>query len=1557
MRICPDISVTSEIEELPRLKAIIRRATAKECLELFRSVRPIADTTTPISSSDHLDKMVRNREKRVETRILRSAEYRRWKGTDAAAGKASYGAWTGLAAKLGIPGYSPFKHAWWLEEAKVAAPIALKYLAGMTDLWFGISLGFAALIFMILHIFNERLPQSRRAIPGWFFRVFTAPALVAISGTYIAFYLPSSPFTAILSSMIVHLGVNTGVLLFNLLHNVFVKGMPMRKAWSLALLGSPFSYAAFGGTDAIVERAIFDIRQWKEANQNSLNQRGTNPFSTKLQEKALEVYNTYRLDQLPFEARIRFSMEVFDEKNFASTHHLINVVLSRLSVDRQSIASVLSPADYHKTANLLSGLYNTYSIEDNKNVRFAFNWILFDFFPKEKRVIELQWLVEEIENELAKPGSGKLPTIAVLQDMHGGAKRAAPLVGFSLGLDSDKCAKVRNVDDLKNAIAEAGIGIRNKDIRLIGLTDKYDRGEDPVGTFELVSWLNSIHKAKPFIGNHDFWRTMAVLGVDVLCDEDRTRKTELRKVLFEDLAVDYRSKEEKNHHIGSWAHEAFHHAGWGDIELDQINENRFNAEIKRVNKELGLNKQPLLDGIDLAQARKNTDAELKKLKKLNAKIRSDNELHKDEPGYVRQDELPLPDVFTNTLICLKAEIEKRNAEIARVNAENGLDIKKVDFNVVTLDNYREDREVIERTLWELRDFRLFYVDIFGNLHLHNVVPFDFENKKIDVTYKGVSGFAALELMQEDVRIFFEDMDTIPDSSAFRNRMWEELGEAFTIINSWYSDKTAAAKAVAVKKFIEAGGPEGFGSSIFGYPVEEFSPRPIYGFMILGHNERKKFDEPETALPYIIPSPETGSGVILVDYEMSEGYSNRGAILTFFKRDATGKITGMRLWGYDTPDATEITDLTFKDIRGLNKDQGRFLKTLASGTSFMEWYREKALKEISSLSDALIREARQKDRGTKEAYLTIIKREADAKLNRQGERTGRPNEGRLEITELAGIAGTVGVGIAVAAACGINVYPILASIFGLAAVAAAVYGAAKLAVSIPAISGAQKGYDLDEKAARALEQMRKDPALRNVYNAAIYLLNNGTKNVANVLKKVFSRSGEYVEEFLGELVEARGLQEGIKYSKVLELSVLRYGPEMDCILEVNRAKYGDNFYGGYELEDGIYLVESKTGDRSGNLSAVVDNAMEDKIRKYELNAAKMSKEGCKIKGIIFAVGGDIVSNHNIKKFYLKEEEPDTVLELLNSKRHSHIGIFSACIPQTVVKNIYGGLTPKEKAFVDDFAADLLGRGKIAAADIGRVRKILEDTVTARGKGGTRLEIMNALKESGAAIISQEPKTPEVWGKAFDVLARKWGKSETEQLAREPFFGFKEKLALLPGVLLGAGAGAAFVMANLEYGIVDAALSAILAVFVVGPGTFGLWLALVYGIVKLLAPQDLFKPANLPTGLPDMTKKIDDMQIENDRLANRLKELSAAGLMLPSTRRVGEWLFAPITAPGMLREMLIGFLAGPLEFLRTFTRSFLDDHRSAIDYTSPQTPEERAKRKTGLILIYAAMAGAV
>jgi hypothetical protein len=706
-----------------------------------------------------------------------------------------------------------------------------------------------------------------------------------------------------------------------------------------------------------LKESIREVKRWKKRNRDKPVD---GEYRRRLKRFVMDINNHNKMYSLSLNQRMVFSRIVFDRVNFP----IVNVAVSSIyrtmtseessyRLDPKEVVRLIPPVAYHILANRLSVYEGQCSMVDNRDIRFAINVLLFDFLRHgEKRMVELLWLIGEIEKELEKTGSGRLPLIVAMQDLHGGSRRALALVGHAFGLSRTIYQRVNNLDELQLALEEKDIDIRKKDVRFIGLNDKYDRGEDPEGVFELVKWLRDIRKAKPFIGNHDFWRILSVLGVHLIPDVSK----------------------EKSHGIGYWAEQAMKHAGWGTIELDQINQRRFNAEINRVNITLQSYGLPLLQQIDIGEYRTSIDREMMRLKKKNAEIRRENEFHKDDPYYAPKKEKILPDIFEQTLEYLKNQQQSRNTKIDRLNKKHGLDIRHIEFQEANLHNYMDDPDVIDRTLWELKNFRLFYIDILGNIHLHNVLPMDFEHRHLDVVYKNLRGIAALEAMQEDVRHFFEEMTTIPKSEGFREKMWEHLGVVFTEINRWYSDKDAYAKPVSVKKFIECGGPAGFGGELLGASVKQFADRQSTFLMVIGHNEPKKFDDPDTPIPWIKLSPETSSGLVHIDYELSQGYKDKGAYLSFFARNDKGEITGIKQWGYPPvnkldgrkqSDIRRIRDITLTDIEGLTAKQVEMLKLLTDGKTFMKWYRKKALKEVERLLSVLIEEAGKTGRFVKE----------------------------------------------------------------------------------------------------------------------------------------------------------------------------------------------------------------------------------------------------------------------------------------------------------------------------------------------------------------------------------------------------------------------------------------------------------------------------------------------------------------------------------------------------------------------------------------------------------------
>ncbi|MDP2913055.1 MAG: ATP-binding protein, partial [Candidatus Omnitrophota bacterium] len=320
--------------------------------------------------------------------------------------------------------------------------------------------------------------------------------------------------------------------------------------------------------------------------------------------------------------------------------------------------------------------------------------------------------------------------------------------------------------------------------------------------------------------------------------------------------------------------------------------------------------------------------------------------------------------------------------------------------------------------------------------------------------------------------------------------------------------------------------------------------------------------------------------------------------------------------------------------------------------------------------------------------------------------------------------------------------------------------------------AQKPMETDA-AYIALERIREDKNLENVYESIKHLTEQGTLAIGKVAARAITKSGQYQEEFLGEFITASALSKNIKYSKALEMSVENFGSEIDCVIEVDRARYSGNTAGRSEVEDGIYLVESKTEDRSTNIDIVIEQMVGDreefvkgkrvktKLDRYMLNALAMRKAGYDVKGLIFAVNGDAVQEEGIQQFKLTQLEKGTALEVMA------IGIYAAFIPDVVIKRDKDGLSRRERNLAEIIVSGLRDEGKILEQEATEYETVLKEAMIEIGAQKTREAIMEALRAVGADPYSHSRQTRNHWMQVFEALKRT-PRSLTKLLSVAPIF---------------------------------------------------------------------------------------------------------------------------------------------------------------------------------------------
>ena|GEM_PF-6828876 len=714
--------------------------------------------------------------------------------------------------------------------------------------------------------------------------------------------------------------------------------------------------------------ALAEFKAYAQTHAETLHQRTVqNPLITYWQGKVGELYNKHKIYDLSIVERLDFVVNVLSDGAYAAVVER----LKQLYDDYQDYVGAdgrLSAQGYTRMNRQLLEQEGRMTVKEYKYLRFGMG-LVYDISDREQRILEQQYLLEQMAVELEHSGRGDLPVTASMQDLHGGARRAMALGGFALGLDALAYERIETLEDLKTELKKADIDLKNLPVTITGLNDKYDRGKRPGETFDLVRWLEETGKGRSITGNHDLWRLLAVLQVHRLFPEDEILRDE-----------------NKQHHPGFWAQDAFPHAMWGDVELAQILEERYNAAVDRYNTAVreneriqqGLKRKDLemedvlLERIDLDAERGHYEKEVKRLKKLNAAIQAENA---ERSAQEQKPYHSLPNIFEKILHHTREQRELANAFVRNVEQDFEVQsLPRIEFYEVNMDNYWRDPKVVAKALWDGRKFRLFDINILRALEQHGMMPFNQDAGGFDVTYKGLTGLDALQLMQEEVQEFFEPLKTLPDTEVFRKEMWDKIGEILSIVNDWYSDKTQYAKIAKFKKALlpdmgAAATQNGLWAGLA--KMTSGAGRSVgWGtLLILGHNESGKL----TDFPWAFLNPELATGLLQIDQSLSEGYENRGGILTMLKRNPDGQVTGLRLWGYAAPEATEITDLTRDErfLKNMTPEQRAMLDKLTDGEGFMRWYIQQTNKYLEIEAGQMLEEAEQQGRHDKAQWAARV----------------------------------------------------------------------------------------------------------------------------------------------------------------------------------------------------------------------------------------------------------------------------------------------------------------------------------------------------------------------------------------------------------------------------------------------------------------------------------------------------------------------------------------------------------------------------------------------------------
>ncbi len=561
------------------------------------------------------------------------------------------------------------------------------------------------------------------------------------------------------------------------------------------------------------------------------------------------------------------------------------------------------------------------SIDINKDVGFVYA------YNSDERKKQAEALLQEINKELEKPGSGRLPKIAIISDYHGDIGKFLELLSDALTkiFDADEPIKIGMDVPIVKQLREQGFSIEDMNGAIYLNGDLLDRGDYGFKCFELAMEIIDTFQGKAHYvsGNHDFWAFSNLLGIHLpwyegfnfYGDEDAKR-----------IVAEYRQKEPKKVNSFSWWTNklAEYNRSQEQFENDfKIKEGKFKGkslkEIRRyfiefysefsknfteeqikvwenflgyfhsisVDKPyVGLNgvgktSYKWWNDVEIGlskgfESRKKAGASELELSvwndaialvcKIKAKVNAQHFKYKNEGKWWAA-------VFEaiNTQAYISVEWWAKDWASHKGWGQavfDELNRRMTNGVKINQSNYPSNKSLQKLANFYRKNFNLFQRDPYGNLLTHGWLPVD-ENGVKPITYKGVTykGKDILKLL----RLLSDD---IKDTTKPLYEIWE----AMNLINSWYADATTQIKPAHVRNYINNVG------------VDKINKKLGVRNWFTGHNILSKLK-----IPFM--SVKNNYAHFSIDKGMAKKFGSEGAYVLIGNN-------GIVLRGYEYPENTE-----------------------------------------------------------------------------------------------------------------------------------------------------------------------------------------------------------------------------------------------------------------------------------------------------------------------------------------------------------------------------------------------------------------------------------------------------------------------------------------------------------------------------------------------------------------------------------------------------------------------------------------------------------------------------
>ncbi len=472
----------------------------------------------------------------------------------------------------------------------------------------------------------------------------------------------------------------------------------------------------------------------------------------------------------------------------------------------------------------------------------------------DKRIDEIEGLLEEIELDIQTPGTGHLPELAIISDYHGEInlflKYVADIISQKIGKKIELDHKIFPQQSLKEQLAAQGVDIAQIDITFFLLGDFLDRGAYGVKCFRLAEEMINLGIAKYVTGNHDLWAFLNVMGFHLPAYKGYNFYGQAKS---EQLVTDHWSDSEiADNRIAWWTDNlAEYNASQQELQKDLLLTYRGKKKTANVIREdlkaVYLTIEHMLTeqekklwqdlvgyyfgttdvytgfravGMMSAQWWKNKVQALDRIIETSLEYQSPESVATEIWYQVKEytDQAAL--VVQTRLDDAIAQGEWWYQVFNDINHQNYVSVEwwgkdwssHKGWGTSVIDelnllenngvwnqaNYVENQHLKDLAMFYRKNFTLYQKDSYGNVYTHGWLPINMETGRISFQYKGVTYedrdvWNGLEAIQNDVRDLSKPLS--------------ELHEALSLVNSWYADKTTKIKPDHIKAYLQEVGLE------------------------------------------------------------------------------------------------------------------------------------------------------------------------------------------------------------------------------------------------------------------------------------------------------------------------------------------------------------------------------------------------------------------------------------------------------------------------------------------------------------------------------------------------------------------------------------------------------------------------------------------------------------------------------------------------------------------------------------------------------------------------------